>query len=434
MAIWNKDIETMPREKLEELQLKRLQETVNRVYENVKPYREKMDKAGIKPDDIKTLDDLSKLPFTVKQDLRDNYPYGMFAVPMEQVTEIHASSGTTGKQTVVGLTEKDVDIWAEIAARALSAMGVDKNSVVQTSYGFGLFTGGFGVHYGARKIGAVAIPTSSGNSKRQINIMKDFGSTFLCCTPSYALSLSETLVDMGFTKDDIKLQGGAFGAEPWTEEIRQEIQEKLGINAYDIYGLSEIMGPGVGYECADQSGMHINEDHFIVEVIDPETGEVVPDGSMGEIVFTCITKEALPLIRYRTRDIATINKGMCRCGRTFARMSKPMGRSDDMLIIRGVNVFPSQIEEVLMKTEGVAPHYQIIVDRINNKDMLDVLVEVSNKDLTDEIKSLEALSKKVSAEILSVLGIKANIKLVEPKTIARSEGKSVRVIDKRQLH
>ena len=434
MAIWNKDIETMPREKLEELQLKRLQETVNRVYENVKPYREKMDKAGIKPDDIKTLDDLSKLPFTVKQDLRDNYPYGMFAVPMEQVTEIHASSGTTGKQTVVGLTEKDVDIWAEIAARALSAMGVDKNSVVQTSYGFGLFTGGFGAHYGARKIGAVAIPTSSGNSKRQINIMKDFGSTFLCCTPSYALSLSETLVDMGFTKDDIKLQGGAFGAEPWTEEIRQEIQEKLEINAYDIYGLSEIMGPGVGYECADQSGMHINEDHFIVEVIDPETGEVVPDGSMGEIVFTCITKEALPLIRYRTRDIATINKGMCRCGRTFARMSKPMGRSDDMLIIRGVNVFPSQIEEVLMKTEGVAPHYQIIVDRINNKDMLDVLVEVSNKDLTDEIKSLEALSKKVSAEILSVLGIKANIKLVEPKTIARSEGKSVRVIDKRQLH
>lgn len=434
MAIWNKDIETMPREKLEKLQLKRLQETVNRVYENVKPYREKMDKAGIKPDDIKTLDDLSKLPFTVKQDLRDNYPYGMFAVPMEQVTEIHASSGTTGKQTVVGLTEKDVDIWAEIAARALSAMGVDKNSVVQTSYGFGLFTGGFGAHYGARKIGAVAIPTSSGNSKRQINIMKDFGSTFLCCTPSYALSLSETLVDMGFTKDDIKLQGGAFGAEPWTEEIRQEIQEKLGINAYDIYGLSEIMGPGVGYECADQSGMHINEDHFIVEVIDPETGEVVPDGSMGEIVFTCITKEALPLIRYRTRDIATINKGMCRCGRTFARMSKPMGRSDDMLIIRGVNVFPSQIEEVLMKTEGVAPHYQIIVDRINNKDMLDVLVEVSNKDLTDEIKSLEALSKKVSAEILSVLGIKANIKLVEPKTIARSEGKSVRVIDKRQLH
>lgn len=434
MAIWNKDIETMPREKLEELQLKRLQETVNRVYENVKPYREKMDKAGIKPDDIKTLDDLSKLPFTVKQDLRDNYPYGMFAVPMEQVTEIHASSGTTGKQTVVGLTEKDVDIWAEIAARALSAMGVDKNSVVQTSYGFGLFTGGFGAHYGARKIGAVAIPASSGNSKRQINIMKDFGSTFLCCTPSYALSLSETLVDMGFTKDDIKLQGGAFGAEPWTEEIRQEIQEKLGINAYDIYGLSEIMGPGVGYECADQSGMHINEDHFIVEVIDPETGEVVPDGSMGEIVFTCITKEALPLIRYRTRDIATINKGMCRCGRTFARMSKPMGRSDDMLIIRGVNVFPSQIEEVLMKTDGVAPHYQIIVDRINNKDMLDVLVEVSNKDLTDEIKSLEALSKKVSAEILSVLGIKANIKLVEPKTIARSEGKSVRVIDKRQLH
>ena len=424
----------MSRDEMSALQGKRLNKLVNLVYHNVPFYRNKMQEMDLSPDDIQTIEDIVKLPFTTKQDLRDNYPYGMFAVPMEQVTEIHASSGTTGKQTVVGLTEKDVDIWAEIAARALSAMGVDKNSVVQTSYGFGLFTGGFGAHYGARKIGAVAIPTSSGNSKRQINIMKDFGSTFLCCTPSYALSLSETLVDMGFTKDDIKLQGGAFGAEPWTEEIRQEIQEKLGINAYDIYGLSEIMGPGVGYECADQSGMHINEDHFIVEVIDPETGEVVPDGSMGEIVFTCITKEALPLIRYRTRDIATINKGMCRCGRTFARMSKPMGRSDDMLIIRGVNVFPSQIEEVLMKTEGVAPHYQIIVDRINNKDMLDVLVEVSNKDLTDEIKSLEALSKKVSAEILSVLGIKANIKLVEPKTIARSEGKSVRVIDKRQLH
>ena len=433
MAIWNKDIETMPREKLEELQLKRLQETVNRVYENVKPYREKMDKAGIKPDDIKTLDDLSKLPFTVKQDLRDNYPYGMFAVPMEQVTEIHASSGTTGKQTVVGLTEKDVDIWAEIAARALSAMGVDKNSVVQTSYGFGLFTGGFGAHYGARKIGAVAIPTSSGNSKRQINIMKDFGSTFLCCTPSYALSLSETLVDMGFTKDDIKLQGGAFGAEPWTEEIRQEIQEKLGINAYDIYGLSEIMGPGVGYECADQSGMHINEDHFIVEVIDPETGEVVPDGSMGEIVFTCITKEALPLIRYRTRDIATINKGMCRCGRTFARMSKPMGRSDDMLIVKGVNVFPSQIETVLMN-KGYPANYQIIVTRENYSDKLDVHVEMTPEMFSDTLSRISAREKDLVAALKAMLGIYAEVHLVEPKSIIRSEGKAVRVIDRRELY
>lgn len=434
MPIWNKEFETMTRVQLEDYQLQKLQHTVTRVYENVPIYREKMDKAGIKPEDIISLSDLSKLPFTEKQDLRDTYPFGMFACPLNEVTEIHASSGTTGKQTVVGMTEFDVGIWTEIAARSLSAMGVDKNSVVQTSYGFGLFTGGFGAHYGARKIGAMAIPISSGNSKRQITTMKDYGSTFLACTPSYALSLAETLHDMGYTKDDISLKSGAFGAEPWSEEMRQEIEDKLGLKAYDIYGLSEIMGPGVGYECEEQVGMHINEDHFIVEVIDPDTGQPVPDGSMGEIVFSCVTKEALPLIRYRTRDIATINKGMCKCGRTFARMSKPVGRSDDMLIIRGVNVFPSQIEEVLMRTDGVAPHYQIIVDRINNKDMLDVLVEVSSNYFSDEIRDLERLAKKVSTEILSVLGVKANVKLVEPKSIARSEGKAVRVIDKRNLH
>lgn len=433
MAIWNSEYETMPRKQLEDVQLTRLQETVKRVYENVEIYREKMDQAGIKPEDIKTIDDLATLPFTVKQDLRKAYPYGMFTCPMTDVTEIHASSGTTGKQTVVGLTEFDVGIWTEITARALSAMGVNKNSIVQTSYGFGLFTGGFGAHYGARQIGASAIPMSSGNSKRQIVAMTDFGSTFLCCTPSYALSLAETLIDQGFTKDDISLEGGAFGAEPWTEEMRAQIEDKLGLKAYDIYGLSEIMGPGVGYECAEQSGMHINEDHFIVEVIDPETGEVVPDGSMGEIVFSCITKEALPLIRYRTRDLATINKGMCRCGRTFARMSKPIGRSDDMLIIRGVNVFPSQIEEVIIKTDGIEPHYQIIVDRVDNKDTLEVLIEISPEQFTDEIKGLEKISRNVSAEILFVLGVKATVKLVEPKTIARSEGKAIRVIDKRTI-
>ena len=433
MAIWNVKYETMSEDELKILQSERLCQTLERVYENVAPYRAKMDAAGIKPGDIKGVEDLHKLPFTTKQDLRDNFPYGMFACPMEDITEIHASSGTTGKQTVVGMTESDVGIWAEIAARALTAMGVDKSSVVHTAYGFGLFTGGFGAHYGARKIGALAVPVSSGNSKRQIQIMQDFGSTFLACTPSYALSLGETLYDMGYTKKDIHLKGGAFGAEPWTEQMRAEIEDKLGIDAFDIYGLSEIMGPGVSYECIDKGGMHINEDHFIAEIIDPDTGEVLPDGAQGELVFTCITKEAFPLIRYRTHDITTLKRGKCSCGRTFVRMTKPMGRSDDMLIIRGVNVFPSQIEEVLMNMEETQPHYQLIVDRVNNKDTLDVLVEVSDNVFTDEIKSLEALSQKVSNNLLTVLGIKARVKLVEPKSIARSEGKAVRVIDKRIL-
>lgn len=433
MAIWNQKYETMARDELEKLQGERLVKQVKRVYENVEPYREKMDEAGVKPEDIRSTEDLPLLPFTTKEDLMDNYPFGLLAVPREEVTEIHASSGTTGKQKVSSYTENDVELWAEIAARSLSAMGVTKDSIVQTAYGFGLFTGGFGAHYGARKIGAMAVPMSSGNSKRQIQIMKDFGSTFLACTPSYALSLSETLRDMGYTKDDIKLEGGAFGAEPWTENMRRELEDKLGIRAYDIYGLSEVLGPGVSYECQEQAGMHINEDHFIAEVIDPDTGEVVPDGSMGELVFTCITKEAMPLIRYRTRDICTLNKGMCRCGRTFARMSKPMGRSDDMLIIRGVNVFPSQIEGVLMNTKGVAPHYQIIVDRINNKDTLEVQVEVASHAFTDQISDLEALAKRISSDLLSALGIRANVKLVEPKSIARSEGKAVRVIDRRRL-
>ncbi len=433
MAIWNQKYETMARDELEKLQGERLVKQVKRVYENVEPYRKKMDEAGVKPEDIRSIEDLPLLPFTTKEDLMDNYPFGLLAVPREEVTEIHASSGTTGKQKVSSYTENDVELWDEIAARSLSAMGVTKDSIVQTAYGFGLFTGGFGAHYGARKIGAMAVPMSSGNSKRQIQIMKDFGSTFLACTPSYALSLSETLRDMGYTKDDIKLEAGAFGAEPWTENMRRELEDKLGIRAYDIYGLSEVLGPGVSYECQEQAGMHINEDHFIAEVIDPDTGEVVPDGSMGELVFTCITKEAMPLIRYRTRDICTLNKGMCRCGRTFARMSKPMGRSDDMLIIRGVNVFPSQIEGVLMNTKGVAPHYQIIVDRINNKDTLEVQVEVASHAFTDQISDLEALAKRISSDLLSALGIRANVKLVEPKSIARSEGKAVRVIDRRRL-
>ena len=434
MAIWNKEFEMMPREKLQDWQSEHLRSTVKRVYENVAPYREKMDAIGLKPEDIRGIEDLSRLPFTTKQDLRDNFPYGYFAIPMEEVTEIHASSGTTGKQTVVGMNNHDVGIWAEIAARALTAYGVTKKSIVHTAYGFGLFTGGFGAHYGALKIGASAIPVSSGNSRRQIQIMKDFGSTFLACTPSYALSLAETLHEMGYTKDDIKLEGGAFGAEPWTPQMRRELEDKLGIKAYDIYGLSEIMGPGVSYDCHCQNGMHINEDHFIPEIIDPDTGEVLPQGSVGELVFTCITKEAFPLIRYRTRDITSLNYEQCACGRTFVRMSKPMGRSDDMLIIRGVNVFPSQIEEVLMNMEETMPHYQLIVDRKDNKDTLDVLVEVSEKIFTDEIRSLETITKKVEGNLMTILGLKARVKLVEPKSIQRSEGKAVRVIDKRSLY
>lgn len=434
MPIWNKEFETMPREQLEKVQLERLKATVKRVYDNVQMYRERMDEKGVKPEDIKTLKDLAKLPFVTKNDLRDQYPFGLLAVPLEDVTEIHASSGTTGKQVIGPMTENDVELWAEIAARSLSAMGAQKNDIVHTSYGFGLFTGGFGAHYGARKIGAVAIPMSSGNSKRQIKIMKDLGSTYLCCTPSYAMTLAEVLHDMGYTKDDIKLKGGVFGAEPWTEEMRAELEDKLGIKAYDIYGLTEIIGPGVSYECQEQAGMHINEDFFIPEIIDPDTEEVLPDGEMGELVFTCITKEAMPLIRYRTRDLCVLNREKCKCGRTLVRMAKPVGRTDDMLIIRGVNVFPSQIEEVLMRIDGVAPYYQIVVDRVNNKDTLDVLIELSSFVMTDEIKDLEQLTKKVSAELLSMLGIKANVKLVEPKSITRSEGKAVRVIDKRKLH
>lgn len=433
MSIWSKS-ETMERSELEKIQLERLQNTVKRVYENVAMYRERMDENGIKPEDIKSLDDLAKLPFTMKDDLREQYPLGMLAVPIEEVTEIHASSGTTGKQVIGPMTENDIELWSEIAARSLSAMGVEKNDVVQTSYGFGLFTGGFGAHYGARKIGALAIPMSSGNSKRQIKFLRDLKTTYLCCTPSYAMSLAETLYEMGLTKDDIHLKGGVFGAEPWTEEMRHEIEDKLGIKAYDIYGLTEIIGPGVAYECEHQVGMHVNEDFFIPEIIDPDTGEVLPEGTMGELVFTCLTKEAMPLIRYRTRDLCVLTKEKCKCGRTLLRMAKPVGRTDDMLIIRGVNVFPSQIEEVLMRTEGVAPYYQIVVDRVNNKDTLDVLIELSSFGMSDEVKNIEKLTKKLSAELLSMLGIKANVKLVEPKSITRSEGKAVRVIDNRKLH
>lgn len=431
---WDKEIETAPRYQMEALQSYRLSATVKRVYENVPHYRAKMDEAGIKPEDIKSLADLSKLPFTYKQDLRDTYPYGLFAVPAEEVVRIHASSGTTGKQIVVGYTQHDLDIWSDCTARALTAIGGSKSDFIHVSYGYGLFTGGLGIHYGVEKIGATVIPVSTGNTKRQIQVMKDFGSTILCCTPSYALYLGETLKEMGLTPDDLKLKAGFFGAEPWTEQMRKEIERNLGIKAYDIYGLSEISGPGVAFECPEQTGMHINEDHFIIEIIDPDTGEVLPDGEEGEVVFTCITKEAFPLIRYRTRDISVLSHDQCSCGRTFVKMAKPRGRSDDMLIIRGVNVFPSQIESVLLDLGQTAPHYQLIVDRKNNTDTFEILVEMSENMFSDSVKGLEEQEHRIQAAVESTLGIGAKVTLVEPKSIARSEGKAKRVIDKRQLH
>ena len=430
---WNESMECATPYEMESLQSFRLSQTVRRVYENVPYYRQKMDEHGVKPEDIRSVKDLSKLPFTVKQDLRDTYPYGLFAVPMEDVVRVHASSGTTGKQIVVGYTQNDVDTWSECAARAITAAGGGKHDFMHISYGYGLFTGGLGMHYGAEKVGATVIPASVGNTKRQITILKDFGSTLICCTPSYALFLAETMQEMGLTKDDIKLKAGVFGAEPWTEEMRREIEDKLGIKAYDIYGLSEIIGPGVSFECEEQTGMHINEDHFIPEIIDPDTGEVLPDGEEGELVFSCITKEAFPLLRYRTRDIAVLKREKCSCGRTLVKMLKPRGRSDDMLIIRGVNVFPSQVESVLLSLGNTSPYYQLIVDRVNNTDTLEIQIEISPEMLSDTVKNIEEQEAAIRTAVESTLGIAAKIRLVEPKAIARSEGKAVRVIDKRKL-
>ena len=429
MNYYKPEIECAPRSELEALQSYRLSRTVRRVYENVAPYRKKMDEAGVKPEDIKSIADLQKLPFTVKQDLRDNYPYGMFASPMKDIVRIHASSGTTGKQTVVGYTAHDIDMWAECAARALVSVGGTKDDFIHISYGYGLFTGGLGLHYGAEKLGATAIPASAGNSMRQLQLFKDFGSSIICMTPSYAISLIELMKENNISKDEFKLKAGVFGAEPWTEEI----EAGLGIKAYDIYGLSEIMGPSVSCECECQCGMHICEDHFIPEIIDPDTLEVLPAGQQGELVFTCITKEALPLIRYRTRDIATLVYDKCECGRTLVRMLKPQGRTDDMLIIRGVNVFPSQIESALLSVDSKATNYFLEVDRVNNLDTLEVQVEMREDMFGDEIKTLEAYKKKVKAAIDSAIGVGVSVKLVEPKTLARSTGKAVRVNDKRAI-
>ena len=432
MAYYQPQIETASRETIVALQNERLIKTVKRVYENVPFYREKMDAVGVKPEDIRSIDDLHKLPFSYKKDLRDTYPFGLFAVPMKEVVRLHASSGTTGKQIVVGYTKNDMELWADCFARALVAAGATADDIVHVSYGYGLFTGGLGADGGAMRIGATAVPVSTGNTQRQITIMRDFGSTVLCCTPSYALHIAEVLHESGLTKDDIHLKAGIFGAEPWTNEMRRQIEEMLGITAYDIYGLTEVLGPGVAFECSEQTGMHINEDHFIVEVIDPDTGEVLPDGAQGELVFTCITKEAFPILRYRTRDIGVIHRGKCSCGRTLVKMTKPRGRTDDMLIIRGVNVFPSQIETVLLD-RGYTANYQIVVDREHNFDSIEVQVEISSEVFSDTVRGLSQRARELSEALKSLLGISAKVTLLEPNTIPRSEGKAVRVIDRRQL-
>lgn len=433
MLYWNKEMECLPRKDLEELKLRRLKETVFRVYNFVPAYRAKMDEQGINPADVTSLNDLKKLPFTTKQDLRDNYPFGLFAVPMSEVVRIHSSSGTTGKPTVVGYTRRDLETWAELMARALTCAGATRHSVVQNAYGYGLFTGGLGVHYGAEKIGASVIPSSGGNTKRQVMLMQDFGTTILTCTPSYALYMHEVMLEMGIDPTSLKLKAGIFGAEPWSENMRRDLEERLKIDAFDIYGLSEIIGPGVAIECPFKRGLHIFEDNFIPEVIDPDTGEVLPLGEKGELVLTTINKEALPLIRYRTRDLTRLIPEECPCGRTHIRMEKVLGRSDDMVIIRGVNVFPSQVESVLLNIPMVEPHYLLVVERRNNLDELEVWVEVSEKAFSDEVRKMEMLEELITRELESNLGVSVKVKLVEPKSLMRSEGKAKRVEDRRQF-
>lgn len=430
---YQQEIETMPVEKIKELQSERLVKQVKHVYDNVPYYKKMMDDKGIKPEDIHGIDDLCKLPFITKADLREAYPTGLLAKPLSDCVRIQSTSGTTGKRVVAFYTQHDIDLWEDCCARAITAVGGTKDDVCQVCYGYGLFTGGPGLNGGSHKVGCLTLPMSSGNTERQIQFMNDLKATILCCTPSYAAYIAESLKEKGIGPDDNCLKAGIFGAEPWTEEMRRDIQNSLGIKAYDIYGLTELSGPGVAFECSEQSGMHINEDHFIAEIIDPDTGEVLPEGSKGELVFTSLTKEAFPLIRYRTRDICVLSHKKCSCGRTFVKMSKPMGRSDDMMIIRGVNVFPSQIETVLMN-EGYSSNYQIIVDRENNTDTFDINVELSPDMFSDTVKEITGRERKLAEAMKTMLGINPKIHLVAPKTIARSEGKAVRVIDKRKLH
>jgi phenylacetate-CoA ligase len=423
----------MPRPELLALQNERLRETVGRVFYEVPFYRRALQERGLGPDDVKSVDDLDKLPFTTKNDLRDNYPYGLFATPMSEVVRLHASSGTTGKPVVNGYTRHDLEVWAEVMARSLTCCGATKNSIIHIAYGYGLFTGGLGAHFGAERIGASVIPASGGHTKRQIMLMKDFGSTILACTPSYAMHLALVMDEMGLSKSDLKLKGGLFGAEPWSQNMRSQLEARLGLMALDVYGLTEIIGPGVAVECPEQNGLHVWEDHFLFEVIDPDTGRQLPPGSFGELVVTSLTKQAMPLIRYRTRDITTILPEPCSCGRTHRKIARLVGRTDDMLVIRGVNVFPSQIEEVLLRIAHTEPQYQIIVERRGQLDELEIQVEVSGQFFSDEVRRLETLERQIRREIEDVLNIGVRIKLVEPKTIERSEGKAKRVIDRRQL-
>ncbi|NLY47712.1 MAG: phenylacetate--CoA ligase [Clostridiales bacterium] len=430
--IWNESKECMSRDELHNLQSARLKKTVNHVYHNVEFYRKKMQQMGLEPGDINGIEDLHKLPFTTKDDLRDNYPFGLFAVPQSQVVRIHASSGTTGKATVVGYTRRDIEIWQECVTRVLAMAGIGPNDKIQVAYGYGLFTGGLGLHYGAENLGATVVPMSTGNTQRLITMMEDFEVTAIACTPSYLLHIIEVLEEAGKI-DRVKLKAAICGAEPWTENMRKEIESKLGLNAYDIYGLSEILGPGVAADCDVHNGLHVYEDHFLPEIVNPDTLEPCKEGETGELVITTLTKEALPLLRYRTKDLTSISYDPCPCGRTMARISKFKGRSDDMLIIRGVNVFPSQVEAALLEMGETSPHYIMIVDRVNNLDVLEVQVEVEERFFSDEIKELEKLNKKISSVLQSALGLSVKVTLVEPKTIARSEGKAKRVIDKRKL-
>lgn len=429
--IWNKDIECMSRAEMRELQSERLRELVQRVYDNVPFYQKRMDEAGVKPADIKSIDDISKLPFTNKQDLRDNYPFGLFAVPMKEIVRVHASSGTTGKPTTVGYTRNDLEVWKEVVARCFTMCGIGTEDIMQVAYGYGLFTGGLGAHYGAEEVGASVIPISGGNTRRQLQLMTDYGATALACTPSYALHLADAMAEHGYSLQDINLKKGVFGAEPWTENMRLELEKKWGIQAFDIYGLSEVMGPGVSNDCEFHSGLHVNEDHFFPEIVHPDTKEPLPEGEEGELVFTTLTKEGIPLIRYNTRDLSTLNFEKCQCGRTLVRMKKITGRSDDMLIIRGVNLFPSQIEHVLLELGETSAHYMLYVDRQNNLDTLELQVELDESKLTDTIKDLQNLSKRIQHALNSAIGLSVKVTLVEPKSIARSEGKAVRVIDRR---
>ncbi len=430
---YQEEFETMPLEEIRKLQSEKLVEQVKHVYNNVEYYRNLMDAKGVKPEDIKGIEDLHKLPFLSKADLREAYPKGLLAVPQDEVVRIQSTSGTTGKRVIAYYTQDDIDIWEDCCARAIVAVGGSEKDVCQVCYGYGLFTGGPGLNGGSHRVGCMTLPMSSGNTERQIQFMMDLEASIICCTPSYAAYIGETLKEMGYKPEDIPLKAGIFGAEPWTEEMRHSIEETMGIKAYDIYGLTEISGPGVSFECEEQTGMHINEDHFLAETIDPETGEVLPEGSEGELVFTCLDKKAFPMLRYRTRDLCVLSREKCSCGRTFVKMKKPQGRSDDMLIIRGVNVFPSQIETVLLK-EGYTPNYQIVLDRENNTDTFDVYVEYTPEEGDDVVKNITAREKKLQERMKTMLGINPKVHLAEPKSITRSEGKAVRVIDRRKLH